>query len=101
MEYNGNDQSQSLEFSVILYVKTYDKRVDVQLSNFQPFHEAEAYGKIAAHNSSNSRSPCLQENYKSTVYRGVCVTSIYCLDSSFFCSSKIGSIARYHRTQLL
>ena len=46
MEYNGNDQSQSLEFSVILYVKTYDKRFDVQLSNFQPFHEAEAYGKL-------------------------------------------------------
>ena len=63
------------------------------------------YGKnIATHDSSGSRSPCSHRcagELQTTVDRSICVTSVHCLDSSLFCSSKVGRSARYYRIQLL
>ena len=76
------------------------KQPSQYVNGIQPFPGAEAYGKIADHDSSGSRSPCSHSStgeLQTTVDRSICVTSVHGLDSSFFCSSKVGSIARYHR----
>ena len=68
-------------------------------NGFQLFLRMEAYGKIPAHDSSGSRKPCSHSctgELKVTVDRSICVTSVHCPASSFFCSSKVGSGARYH-----
>ena len=64
MKYNRNDHSQILEcpLSYILkYMKAMSctvKQLSQRISDFQPFPEAEAYGKIPAHDYSVLRNPC-------------------------------------------
>ena len=71
---------------------------------FLPFPKSETYGGIPAHDSSGSRSTCSRRctgELKITVDRNICVTSVHCLDSSFFCSSKVGNCTRYQSIWLL
>ena len=106
MGYNDTDQSRNLEcrlLSMLKYIKAIScaaKQPSKYSNGFQPFPGAEACGKIAANDSSGSMSPCSHSctaELQITVDRSICVTSVHCLDSSFFCPSKVGSSARYHR----
>ena len=66
------------------------------------FPEMEAYCKIPANDSNVSRNPCAHScagELKATVDSSICVASVRHLDS-FFCSSKVGSGARYHSIRL-
>ena len=61
-------------------------------NSFQQFPGAEAYGKIPAHESSGSRNPCSHSftgELKITADHSIFVTSVHCLSSSLFYSSKV------------
>ena len=68
------------------------KQLSQYVNGIQPFPRAEAYGKIAAHDSSSSRSPCSHRctgDLQITVDRSICVTSVHGLIPPFSVLQKL------------
>ena len=95
MEYNGNDQSQKLEcplFYILKYITGIScavKHPSKYSNGFQPFLGMEAYGKMTAHDFNVLRSLCSHScrgELHITADCSIYVTSVNCLDSSFFYS---------------